>query len=388
MSPALKRFLALTLGFFALYALGAQRGLSWGDSGEFQYWVLHCSPAICGASFSNSHPLYVVLSRMLASTPFQVTLVSSLFGALAVGGFYLCSRNVALSAVFGFTHMLWCLSSLAEVQTMNLALMAFATASFLSFLRSGKVSRLALAAFVSGVQLEVHNFALLSLPVYLAAYCMRFREMSPFGFVRNGFLVLVAWAAGAAYWIYNLFDRGLADVLVGAYGGKVSGLLPESPRLAMFNLSLAAMSFVAPLLLWRWRARSPLRAEEGNAPPKAVLALFAVNFIFFIRYFVPDQATFLLPSAFFAFLLLSDMKIGRTRLVALVAIELLLPFFALSIARQLPVSSSLKSSHPYRDEAAYFALPWKVFDRSADRFAAETPGVWTGYPFSSKGEVK
>jgi hypothetical protein len=145
---------------------------------------------------------------MLASTPFQVTLVSSLFGALAVGGFYLCSRNVALSAVFGFTHMLWCLSSLAEVQTMNLALMAFATASFLSFLRSGKVSRLALAAFVSGVQLEVHNFALLSLPVYLAAYCMRFREMSPFGFVRNGFLVLVAWAAGAAYWIYNLFDRG------------------------------------------------------------------------------------------------------------------------------------------------------------------------------------
>ena len=37
----MSRFLSLACGFFALYALTAQRGLGWGDSAEFQDWVLN-----------------------------------------------------------------------------------------------------------------------------------------------------------------------------------------------------------------------------------------------------------------------------------------------------------------------------------------------------------
>ena len=40
-SRALNGFLALSAGFFLLYALGAQGGgEAWGDSAEFQEWVL------------------------------------------------------------------------------------------------------------------------------------------------------------------------------------------------------------------------------------------------------------------------------------------------------------------------------------------------------------
>ena len=101
------RFLVLALGFFALYALTAQRGLGWGDSAEFQDWILNHAEWICGTQFSNAHPFYVVFCRLVAGTPFAVTLVSAFFGALSVGGLYLCTRQVALSVLFGLSHMLW-----------------------------------------------------------------------------------------------------------------------------------------------------------------------------------------------------------------------------------------------------------------------------------------
>ena len=37
-------------------------------------------------------------------------------------------------------------------------------------------------------------------------------------------------------------------------------------------------------------------------------------------------------------------------------------------------------SYKYRDDATYFAHPWKCNEDSAARYAAECGGTWTGYP--------
>ena len=376
MKRNLMAFVLIAMGFFALYAFTAQRGLGWGDSGEFQYRVLACAGGITGGceSFATAHPLYVAFAKAVARTPCQVTLVSSLFGALAVGGFFLCTRRVALTVVFGLSHMLWWLSCLAEVQTMNLALTVFETALLLRFLSSGRGIWLVGTLFLSGVHLACHNFALLALPVYGVLL------------LRSGWRTLVAggiaWAAGASFWLQALATRGVADVLVGRFGGAVTGLVPANWTATGFNLALAALSFVAPASIAWWNRRT--EPEDRRRDVRWTLwSLLAVNALFFIRYFVPDQATFLLPTLFFAFLLVSAYETRRDRAIALAVMQVLLPILAYEVLVQLPVPEG-RQPHPHRNDAKYFALPWKFDDDSADRYAAELGGRWNGYPGCSQ----
>ena len=373
----LTKFAVFTLAFFALYALTAQRGLGWGDSGEFQFWVLKRTEILPALSFSNSHPLYICFARLVASTPFHVTLVSSLFGALAVGGFYLCSRNAPLTALFGLSHMLWRMSCLAEVQTMNLAFTAFVTLFILQYLKSGNNRWFVAAAFLSGLQLTVHNFALLQLPAMAVIFLIQLKN-AKFGlWLLQAFAVAAAWAIGAAYWLYAIFTRGVADVLVGKYADKVMGIFPQDMKLTIFNLALSMMSFLIPSMIVWWNRRE-LKWKNDTIAWRCVIGLFAVNSFFFIRYFVPDQATFLLPTLFFAFLLLKDVKLPSTRMIPLVIMQILLPLIAYQIASQLPLEQN-RTKHPYRNEAKYFAYPWKFNDDSADRCAELTSIEWNGY---------
>ena len=357
-SRALNGFLALSAGFFLLYALGAQGGgEAWGDSAEFQEWVLRRTEFVCGAHFSNAHPFYVAFCRLVASTQLGVTLVSSFFGALSVGGFFLCTRRVGLSVVFGLSHMLWWNSSVAEVQTMNLAFTAFETWCLLTFLDTRRTGWLIALAVLAGLHLNVHNFALLAYPVYAVVLDRQVASAAKVGRACATLAGLVfLWALAALPWLWACVVRGPADVLVGNYGAKVAGLWPSNLTLTAFNLALAAMSFFPPVALWWWSRKS---GSWDRVPHVAVLvALFALNFLFFIRYFVPDQATFLLPTLFFAYLLVSTCELRRNRLAALLAMQVLLPLLAWQVLLQLP-TPDWKAKHAGRNDAAYFALPWK-----------------------------
>lgn len=359
------KFLLLFLGFFALYALTAQRGVAWGDSAEFQQWILHETAFVCGPQFSNAHPFYVAFARLVAPTPFAVTLVSAFFGALAVGGLFLCTRRVALAALFGLSQMLWWLSTLAEVQTMSLAFTAFETACLLRALGDGddgkgggavvspraRLAWLSLAALLAGAHLGVHNFALLALPVYaaiLGALVVR-RELR----LGAAALVVLSWCAGAGVWLYYFATRGPLDVLVGSYGAKVAGVWPTNCAETAFNFALAALSFFVPCALVWW-ARATWRLERTW-----VAALFAINALFFVRYFVPDQSQFLLPTLFFAYVLLRRVEVRPSRAVALALMQVVLPVLLYSLAVQLPAPEERKARHPGRDDARYFILPWK-----------------------------
>ncbi len=372
MRRALVTALSVSAGFFVLYALTAQRGMGWGDSAEFQDWVLRHSAFICGPQFSNAHPFYVSFCRAVARTPFAVTLVSSFFGALSVGGLYLCTRRVALSVLFGLSQMLWWLSAVAEVQTMSLALTAVETALLISLTEAeatteartarANAARLFLLAVISGVHLGVHNFAVLSWPILVCLPVVLVRR----GVCRTGgaACALLGWLLGASVWLFHLVARGPKDVLVGAYGAKAIGILPTNGVQTAFNFALAALSFFVPLALAWWNRRT-LRAMFAPArlfggADGFLLALLVVNFLFFVRYFVPDQSQFLLPTLFYAYVLLRRVGPSVNRAVALAVLQVLLPIFFYFIVSQLPVPPERKERHPGRNEARYFCLPWKI----------------------------
>lgn len=365
------RFLALVVAFFALYALTAQRGLGWGDSGEFQYRILQCPDGILNGcdSFATAHPLYISFARLLCHTPFQITLLSALFGALAVGGLFLLTRSVALSFLFGLSHMLWWLSCITEVQTMNLAFIVLETILIFKFLDTDKPTWLIIAAFVTGLHLNCHNFALLAAP----AFAYLFTRAS----VKAAVCAYVAGCLGAAYWLLAILALGPQNVLVGSYGAQVSGLLPSDLLITGFNIALSSMSFAVPAIL-AWLGRGNRTETIANGKRTVLWILFVTHGLFFIRYFVQDQAMFLLPTLLFAFLLVSRTPIKRTSMIILTAVQLFLPVLVYLTLSQLPTPES-RTKHPYRNDATYFALPWKFHDSSADKCAAEHDGPWNGY---------
>lgn len=262
---------------------------------------------------------------------------------------------------------------------MNLAFTILELFLILKHLESKNSSLLVCAAFVIGVHLNCHNFALLSAPALLFLMAQTSWKVR--------FATVLAVCVGSAYWITAIFEHGLSNVLVGSYGAQVAGLPSSPPGKLIFyftaNLTLATLSLVVPITL-AWLNR---HAPASEKPKRTVLWIFfTTHILFVIRYFVPDQVTFLLPTLATAYLLLAHVRLSRLVTVALAVVQLLLPpgfYYALLAIRQ-PEPRSVKcereSRHAHRDDAAYFTLPWKFNDKSADRAATEHNGTWNGYP--------
>ena len=391
MPPTLKRFAALLLGFFVLYALTAQRGLGWGDSGEFQHRILHLGDGLVSGcdSFATAHPLYVAFAKFFCSTPFQITLVSSFFGALAVAGFYGCTGSVAGSVLFGMSHAVWWLSCVSEVYTMSLAFLVLEMYLLRKFVQNDRRWGMALF-FVNGLHLALHNIALLSIPVYGVMLLVRLRGLSGRERISAVCLTALVWAAGASYWLYSLCSRGAADVLFGGYGAQTFGFMPARWQVAAFNWALSGISLFVPVcLLVKAVRRHGFSAAGGEMPMRwAFGALFAVHFAFWVRYFIVSQFTFVLPPLLLLWLFVSTWGLQVKKWEAWAGIQVLLPVIAYLVLSGMQVPEWRRSLHPHRDEAAYFALPWKFNDDSADRAAAEYGGVWNGYPDYGRGGAK
>jgi hypothetical protein len=118
--------------------------------------------------------------------------------------------------------------------------------------------------------------------------------------------------------------------------------------------------------------RTPNAERRSGA---ALLALTVLHAFFWVRYLVPDQATFLLPTLG---VLAVWAGVGAARvlrewrgwfapsLAVSLACSVLVPHAVCRTAeRLLPPRSRVL---PFRDEFAYWAYPWKHNEDSAERF--------------------
>lgn len=385
--------------FFIIYALTAQQGISWQDSGEYQFRVLdHGVDTLLVGGIARIHPAYigtcrafVAIASPFASPCHAVTLFSGFCMAVALGLMSwllsLCTGRRAIAAMaaasLGLAHMAWWLSCMAEVYTMSLA---FIFAELLLLRKSFNDPRFwPLLFFVNALHLCAHDFALIGLAVYGISFLAA-------GNWKRPLLILPCIAAfalgGIPVWVLmvrymaagNSLVAAVSSLLFGeAFAEQVTGTGSLRTGFLLANLGLAAMSFVTPA--WLFAASGFRSGLSGDKPFKrALIAVTALHALFWIRYNVPDQATFVLPTLGLLFLWAGiGMSAHPRRAVAAVAIgvalQLLAPIVATSILHTPSFESVAAKIHsrvlPYRDDISYWMKPWKHNEHSAEMFAAD-----------------
>ena len=398
-------YAAVFFCFFALYAATAQRGVSWQDSGEFQYRVL-AGDYQWHSGIARAHPLYIALARGFAALfPkaacfYAVNLFSGLGLALALA--LLAANVVRLTrsvpaavmavGVLGFAHMAWWLGTVAEVYTWSLA---FLMAEVLCLIRfsEGNDGRWLIVLFgVNGLHVSLHNAALLGLPVYVFVLVSALRQKEKRVWVAGG--SAMAWLVGASLvgWQAASLLKGTGDpalvmksVLFGdGYERQVLGTGGFALKRWAVNMALAGVSMINPC--WVFAGRGLFPREEGAQEKvrNRLRVLTVLHGLFWVRYFVPDQATFVVPTlgllAVWVGLGYAKLAAGCRKpggrflalLAAGVASAVAGPWLLCEAAQRTGMMEARSRSLPFRQEAGYWLKPWKQTEISAAAFVEET----------------
>ena len=403
------RHLGLTLWcatgvfFFLLYLGTAQRGVSWQDSGIFQWRVLNGDYS-GDMGLALAHPLYIAAGRVLAlfpqrHLPFLLNAFSGLGMAVALanlaalGTFLTGRRWIALltAAMLGVCHTVWWLSTIAETYTWSVAGLTAELYLLAVLIRRPRWTVLTGLMLVNGLGLCLHNLALLPLPVYccVAVVLVVRRRIPAWSLAAAAgtyllgagmFLVMIAQLIAQNHDVLG----AIRSALVGNYGGEVMNVGGASKNWQA-NTVLAGMNFLNLLLPLGVLGWVRFRRRLGTGLAAALGAVALIELVFFVRYPIPDQFTFILPTlvmiATAAAVGLDELRRWRRRwrrvAVTLCLLSLIAQpvFFATAprLARNF-TQKVRKRQLPFRDELRYWLVPWKHNEQSASLFAAAALG--------------
>ncbi|MDF3130419.1 DUF2723 domain-containing protein [Kiritimatiellaeota bacterium B1221] len=348
-------------------------------------------------------------------------------------------RSAALfgAVTLMLAHSFWRFSGLPEVYTWSAALLLGEVWLYLG-LRSGGVGdgkRWWGIFFVNGLALANHNMALLSTAVWGIAFLLwageRGREsgdggrgtgdggrgsavawesLKPFGHLLP---IACFWFLGALPYLLIVFlelkERAFGEVLHSALFGEgfkdqVTGLFPQ-PGYLLISLGFMLLSFPGPALPFALRAcasgAGDRRRRSGDGGQETgdggimanmrcadthdlakkglipIVCIVVLHLLFFLRYNVIDQYTFLIPVygliALMAGAGFSRVKKNLWRRLAWGCLWIQ-PFLYAAVPALVWQSDVLKAYErhkPYRDDYAYLFLPWQVQERSAEKLMAD-----------------
>jgi len=388
------------VGFSILYLLTCQRGVSWQDSGMFQWRVL-TGDYTGQRGLALAHPLYIAVAELLKHIPAgtlsgRLNFFSGLGMAVALGNLavvisLLTGRRwtgLLVAAMLSVTHTAWWLSTVAEVYTWSIAGLTAELWLLVLLLRGGTWRTLTGLALVSGLGLGVHNFALLPLPVYLAVTVVLIARRRLAAWALGP--AAIAWLAGASTYLGFVVNQAVVSGDAGAaiqsalFGGQYAADVLNATRVSRnfrANMALSGINLISmlvPLAVVGWvtmgrRLGRPLAAALG--------AVTIVEILFFIRYPVADQFTFILPtlvmisiSAGVGLAAVADVsKRARTVAAALcvasVFIQPAVCAMGPAMLRTAGITIRRDRQLPFRDETRYWLVPWKHNEDSAQRFA-------------------
>ncbi|MCD4823294.1 MAG: DUF2723 domain-containing protein [Phycisphaerae bacterium] len=385
---------AVAAVFCLLYVATAQRSVNWQDSGDRQ-WRCLVGDYHGDMGLSSGHPLFIVVGHGIAQIaplqhlPFILTILSGIGMAVAVAniaalGTRLTGRKwIGLlgAATLGICHTAWWLSTVTEVYTWSVAGFTVELYLLVALLHRPRWGTLAALAGFCGLGLCVHNFALLAMPVYFCvAVVLIFRRRLPaWSLVTAG----VAYLLGAGLYIGMTAELAvrtgdlwgaIGSALMGKFSREVLNLSGSSKNWKA-NFLLVGMNFVnllLPLAIVGWFA---MRRRLGGGLAAALGAITVIHVGFFVRYPIPDQFTFFLPSlvmiviaAMIGMAALADRS--RRWQVGVVGLSLLFlvigPIFY-AVAPRL--AGPRGQRFPFRDESRYWLMPWKHNEHSARDFA-------------------
>lgn len=339
--PAVWSTAVLGAALLVVYAVTLAPGLTWAheasDGGD-----LIAAAASGGVAHPTGYPLYLLLARFFLWLPvrspaWRVTCLSAVSAAVAgaaialvVSGWHRGRRPAGLAGgllagfAFGLSPLLWSQAVVAEVYSLNAALVALCWLAMPHGQGASSVGRAGLAGAVQGLALGNHVTSVFMLPVLLAAVWRgspdgRWRRLAAAGgaaAITAGALygLLPLWAAAGPavnwgdaatpqgwWWLVSAEPyRGLAF----AAGSVMWGRLAEALGVWVAQFGPAGLAAGLAALFWVRDLPGLLRG--------GLVWLFAISLIFATGYNTRDSYNYLTP-AFLVFAV--SLGLGLARLL-------------------------------------------------------------------------
>jgi len=392
-------YLIVLLAAGALYVLTCAPTILWQDSALFVYRIWH-NDIQGNLGIALAHPLYIMIGILFKFVPigqlaWRINLISALFGALAVANLFLLLKlwlGKTLPAVIGAVTLavswtFWQHAVIAEAYSLYAAQLFAELILLLQYVRTKRVKYLYLLGLFNGLAVANHLWAVFGFICYvifiaflLAKKRVHFKQLA---------VIVLLWLIGAAPYEYLVVREivvtgdvpaTLASALFG--NGWQGSVLNASitGKIAFENIIFIILNFPTPnfLLLfvglWALYKTAPSRSYAN-----ILVAMLVLHFVFAFRYTVPDRHAFFLPFYCLAAILVglgADVlfrRINHNALVFAVLVFALMPapLYAITpeVGRKMYKPLSQRRKLPYRDDYRYFLQPWKVGERSAEKFA-------------------
>jgi hypothetical protein len=394
-----REYLVALLVPLVFYLVSMAPGPLWQDSGLAQVRVLQ-GDLHGNFGLALSHPLYYALAIGFQCLPFsesafKTNLVSVVFGALTVANAFLLLRVVTrrrTPAVVGalslaVAHTFWQHCALAEVYTVSTALLLTELLCLRQYARHGNPRWLILLFLVNGLGISNHMLAALSLFCYgVMALWLLLTHRAAIGTL---ILAGLAWIAGAGLYLGMIVGEIMSDAGVGEtarsalfgshYQQNVLNLAVGG-RLLVNSLQYLVLNFPTPVVLLALTGLLALPTVRPRLFARVLVGLLVAHLLWAVRYNVPDQYTFFIPSVVLIALLIG---VGAERFLqrrgahwrSLLIVGALLPAIAYIplpfVARAAGLRIGVSREVPYRDSYAYFLHPWKSGYGGAEQFAKE-----------------
>ena len=382
-----------------LYISTAQRGVPWQDSGMHQFRAIKFD-LVGHLGLALSHPLYIAAGHGIwliskEHFPFLMNAFSGLGMAIAMANLaavctILTGRRwigAVSAAMLAVAHTPWWLGTISEVYAWVIAGLTAEIWLMILLIHKPTAGKLCALTFISGIGLSLHNFALLPLPIYIvvALVLVARKQLHAKALIPAAVVYLI----GAGLYIGMIINQAIntGDIvgtihsaLFGKYASAVLNISSVS-KYGKANAAISSMNFVNFLLPFAVIGWARLSQQAGRFIAFAIGAITVIELFFFIRYPVPDQFMFILPSlvmitiaASVGISRLAAHSADRARLVlAACIISIIIPPMVYAtvptILRNLGVNVRRKRPLPFRDEVRYWLTPWKHNENSAELFA-------------------
>lgn len=383
-----------------LYALTADRGPQWQDSGYQQLRIV-TQQVEHPLGLALAHPLHHYLGRaavaILPIEPaFAITLVSSLAAAIALAnlaatlGLLTRSRAAAFipALALGLSHTFWQHATITESYCLVAATLTGELLCLAIYTTTHRAGSLLALAGINSLGVANHLLSLLATPVFAVVILLAWRRRH----IRMTGVLAAAclWLAGASPYLILIVRVALRS---GDWPAAIHSALFGEYRSQVLNLRLNPSSLVrsAGYLFYNFPGLTlPLAVvamftatRDSAVYKRAGIALLVIYAAFALRYTIVDQYTYFIP-VYVLLALLSGLVLARiaapnphsafrkpnwilpAALVTACWTPLVYPAVA-ALFRSRGVLASQVGRKPYRDGYAALFIPWGVTHDHARR---------------------
>jgi len=382
------------------YGLGCAPGLLWQDSGLIQYRVLN-HDMVGPFGLALAHPLFYVLALGAQAIPWggfalRINLVTALAAAFTLANVYLFMRlwiqrplpALVAALTLGLSHTFWRHASIAETYTLWTALFTGELIMLLQYSKTQRKCFLYGLALLNGLALAVHMLACISLVCYVVCLVMLGRKRLVCAMDVGGCVLL--WVLGALPYEVLVIQHALeSHDIIGTLASALFGDRWQahvlntrlSFKIVKENLLFLGLNFPTPnIILWAVGCWVLAKQKASRGLGIVLLTLMLLYLAFAFRYTVPDRYAFFIPFYCLVAILIGRavahaQTLSRHRALSCTVLVFALlpgPVYAVTpaLVRHLNIELGTRGDVPFRDDVAYFLVPWKRGEQGPERFAS------------------